>query len=146
MPDTQSVQIRELDQRDINAILARNLVGRLAFLRGEEIDVLPLHYVYAEGSIFGRTAAGGKLSAMNPNGTRVAFEVDEVQSMNCWRSVLVHGTFLLVSDDVGLEERLRAMGMVRRLDRHALREDDPAPHRTELFRIVIHDATGRALG
>ena len=146
MLKTAPAQIRELDQRDINAVLARNLVGRLAWLRDGDIDVLPIRYAYANGSIFGRTGSGGKLLKMDPEGTRVAFEVDEVQSTQRWRSVLVHGTFLLATPDAGREEWLRALGAIRRLEHEALRDDDPTPERRELFRIVIHDASGRAMG
>jgi uncharacterized protein len=142
---TMAPQIRELDDLDIKAILARNLVGRLALFRDGQIDILPLHYVYWEGSIYGRTSPGGKLAAMDPGGTPVAFEVDEVQSMKKWRSVLIHGTFLVSSDDSGQEEWLRALGAVRRLDHQALRHTDPTPERTQIFRIVIHNATGRAM-
>lgn len=146
MLTTSPVQIRELDSRDIRAVLARNLIGRIAWVRDGEIDVLPIRYVYSDGVIYGRTAAGGKLLAMDPDGTRVAFQVDEVQSTQRWRSVLMHGTFLLCDGEVGQEERLRALGTVRRADPHALREDDPTPERTELFRIVVHRSSGRAMG
>jgi nitroimidazol reductase NimA-like FMN-containing flavoprotein (pyridoxamine 5'-phosphate oxidase superfamily) len=98
---TMAPRVRELDDLDIRAILARNLLGRLALFRDGQIDILPLHYVYWEGSIYGRTSPGGKLAAMDPGGTPVAFEVDEVRSMKKWRSVLIHGTFLLSSDDSG---------------------------------------------
>lgn len=146
MPTQDIAQVRELDRRDINALLARNFVGRLAFSRGDQIDVLPLSYVYVDGSIYGRTSEGGKLAAMSPSGTDVAFEVDEVQSRTSWRSVLVHGTLLLASADSGREEWMRALGAIRRLDRDALRDNDPAPHRSQIFRILVRDVTGRAMG
>jgi uncharacterized protein len=146
MQQIAPLKIRELDQRDINAVLARNLVGRLAWVRDGQIDILPIRYVYADGSIFGRTTAGGKLLAMDPYGTPVAFEVDEVQSTRQWRSVLVHGTFMVPDNDTSREEYMRALGVIRRLDHTALRDDDPNPERRELFRILIHNATGRAMG
>lgn len=139
-------QIRELDQRDIGSILARNTVGRLAFAREEEIDIIPIQYVFRDGAIYGRTAMGGKLNAVNPPGMTVAFEVDEIQSAHNWRSVLAHGTFSLVDRNSGQEEWMTALENVRRLHHTALREGDPSPDRTEIFRIAIHAATGRALG
>lgn len=139
-------QVRELDERDIRSILARNTVGRLAFVRGEQIDVLPIQYIFQDGAIYGRTAVGGKLRAVNTLGTTVAFEVDEIQSAHNWRSVLAHGSFYLVDRNSGQEQWLTALGIVRRLHRAALRDDDPRPDHTEIFRIVIHNTTGRALG
>lgn len=139
-------QVRELDERDIRSILTRNTVGRLAFLRGDQLDVLPIQYVYNDGAIYGRTAAAGKLTAINALGTTVAFEVDEIQSSRNWRSVLAHGKFYIVDSKSGQEEWVGALGVVRRLHPTAFRENDARPDRTEIFRIVIHDATGRALG
>lgn len=139
-------EVRLLDQHDITSVLARNSVGRLAFARGGQIDVLPIQYVYCDGSIYGRTSAGGKLAALHPSGAEVAFEVDEIQSSNTWRSVLTHGTLRVVTRDDGDEAWLHALGIVRRLHRNALRTEDPRPEHTEIFRIFIHDVSGRALG
>ena len=140
------LQVRDLDERDVGSILARNTVGRLAFVRGEQIDIIPIQYVFQNGAIYGRTAAGGKLDAVNTPGMTVAFEVDEIQSTHNWRSVLAHGTFSLVDRNSGQEAWRTALEIVRRLHHSALREDDPKPDRTEIFRIVIHTVTGRALG
>jgi len=146
MPTVAPPQIRELDQADISAVLARNLIGRLAWMRGNRIDILPIRYFYRGSSIYGRTSPGGKLTEMDPAGTSVAFEVDEIQSMKSWRSVLVHGTLLISSADQEREDWLTGLGAIRRLDPTALREDDLWPERTQIFRIIIQDATGRALG
>jgi len=137
---------RELDAQDIHAILARNTVGRLAFARGENIDVLPIQYVFRDGAIYGRTAANGKLVAAGDGGRRVAFEVDEIESAHSWRTVLTHGTLEVVDRSTGHEEWVRALGIVRRLFPAMLRREDPVPDRTEIFRIVVQSATGRALG
>jgi nitroimidazol reductase NimA-like FMN-containing flavoprotein (pyridoxamine 5'-phosphate oxidase superfamily) len=144
--DQNATRIRELDESDISSILARNSIGRLAFLRGDEIDVIPIQYVYREGSIYGRTSPDGKLTSMDPNGTVVAFEVDEIGSSRQWRTVLAHGTLRVVARDSGEEEWLRALGMIRRLQGAAFRQDDPSPNRTALFRIAVTKTTGRALG
>ncbi|MQA92462.1 MAG: hypothetical protein GEU90_19915 [Gemmatimonas sp.] len=146
MYDTDLAEIRTLDEHDIHSILARNSVGRLAFVRDKQIDVLPIQYVYCDGSIYGRTSAGGKLLALQSYGSEVAFEVDEIQSTMNWRSVLTHGTFQVIAREDGEEAWLQALGLVRRLHRRALRQDDPRPERNELFRVLIRDVTGRALG
>ncbi len=146
MSERASLRIRELDPGDIRSILGRNLLGRIAFLRDDRIDVVPIHYVYSDGSIYGRTAEGGKLTAMKLGGTLVALEVDEVQSMRRWQSVLVHGTFRMLTETGEHEEWLHTQDVVRRLERNALRESDSVPDRTRLFRISVDHAAGRGLG
>ena len=143
---TNSARPWELEPSDINALLARNTVGRLAFARGGQIDVLPIQYVFRDGSIYGRTAAGGKLAALGSLGATVAFEVDEIHSARVWRSVLAHGTFYVLDSNSEREGWLTALQIVRRLHPDALLDDVARPERSQIFRIVVHDATGRALG
>lgn len=133
-----------LDDHDVKAVLARNSVGRLGFIRHDEIDILPIQYVYKAGSIFGRTSPTGKLSKMQRTGTKVAFEVDEVHSTHDWVSVLTHGTFRIVDrqDEAAWQEALR---IVRQLHHDAFTDKDAKSHQSELFEIVIRNATGRAL-
>ena len=47
-------------------ILARNTVGRLAFALQDRVSVLPVHYVYEDGWIYGRTSAGGTRTPRPP--------------------------------------------------------------------------------
>ena len=142
----RNLSTRELDRSDINALLARSRIGRLAFTREGEIDVLPVHYVYSAGSIYGRTATGGKLRHLDPAGAPVAFQVDEIRSLHDGSSVLVHGLFQVLAPLVEHEEWLRAVGLLRRLSPDTLREGDPMPQRSEVFRILVNRATGRVLG
>ena len=69
---------RRLEPDEIHALLARNDLGRIAYMRGTTIDVEPLHYVYANGWLYGRTSRGVKLDARSESWWPVAFEVDEI--------------------------------------------------------------------
>jgi uncharacterized protein len=136
--------IFDLDSTDISALLSRSTVGRLAYERGGRIAVVPVNFVYREGAIYGRTAANGKLDFLEDE-AEVCFEVDEIRSGRDWRSVLVHGSFEIVRRNESEEDWLRALGAVRRLQGQALRERDPFPERTEVFRIIVREATGKAM-
>jgi len=60
--------------------------------------VLPVNYVFYQGSIFFRTAAGSELSNAMRN-TRVAFEIDDIDEfMQRGWSVLAVGDAELVDD------------------------------------------------
>jgi uncharacterized protein len=139
-------QVRELDTRDISAILTRLHVGRIAFARDGVIDIRPVHYVYSQGSIFGRTSHGARLHLENGRPMPVVFEVDEVESLHRWKSLLVRGRLHTIrqEDDDG-EEWDRAVDVLRTLVRGALSDSDPTPERTVLFRISIEEITGRAM-
>lgn len=142
----QVPEVRTLGTSDVRAVLARNILGRIAFQMNGEIEIRPLSYVYGEGSIYLRGSATAKLSAMDPGGVAVGFEVDEIQSMLHWITVVVRGTLFRLRRAEEPEEWSRAVTRLRRLMPAALREQDELPHRSEIFRLLIRDATGRAMG
>ena len=139
-------EVRALDERDVHAILARNITGRIGFLRDGEIEIRPVSYVYADGAIYLRSSSTASLAATDPEGTVVGFEVDEIHSTSRWSSVVVRGTLFRIRRSVEQEAWMRAVGKLRRLMPHALRSDDRVPQRSEVFRITIREATGRAMG
>ena len=138
--------IRELNREECERILARNRVGRLAYTRQNRVDIEPLHYVYHDGWIYGRTSHGAKLEATGSEWWPVAFEVDEVEDVFRWRSVVVHGGFYTIDQD-GAEweagEWRQGVELLRRIVPETMGEDDPVPHRSVLFRIALQEVTGR---
>ena len=139
-------QFRDLDREEIDALLARHHVGRLAFTFRGRVDVEPIHYVFDNSWIYGRTSPGTKLRTIAHN-RWVAFEVDEVDGPFDWRSVVVRGAvYVLSADGSGfeLESYERAVELLRKLMPGTLTADDPVPHRTVVFGIKIDEATGRA--
>ena len=143
------VLIRELDRAAIDGILARNHVGRIGYARGNQMDIQPVHYVYSDGWIYGRTSAGTKFKALGTtayNWWPVVFEVDEVEDLYRWRSVLVRGGFYILSRDGSRDEQSaweKGLELLRTLVPETLTEADPVPSRTILFRIAVQEVTGR---
>jgi uncharacterized protein len=126
-------------------LLRRNNVGRLAYARANRIDIQPVHYVYADGWIYARTSSGAKIEMIDPRWWPVAFEVDEVQSLFRWRSVVVHGGLYTLHPDGTAEQGEiweKALAALRTLVPETLRENDPVPHRTIVFRIAVQELTG----
>jgi nitroimidazol reductase NimA-like FMN-containing flavoprotein (pyridoxamine 5'-phosphate oxidase superfamily) len=86
---------RELHRHEIDALLGRNNVGRIAFTFHDRVDIEPINYVYSWGWLYGRTSKGAKLDTIAHN-RWVAFEVDEVKGLFDWQSVVVKGSFEIV--------------------------------------------------
>lgn len=146
MKTTERVKIRDLTTDEIRAILARNNVGRLAFSFHDRVDIRPIHYVYRDNWLYGRTSPSEKLKTLRHN-QWVAFEVDQVRGPFDWESVVAHGSFYHVSKEAcpqHLELRGEALELIRTIAPYAFRETDPVPFRTELFAIAIDSVTGRA--
>jgi uncharacterized protein len=139
------VAFRELERDEIEVMLARNNVGRLAFSFHDRVDVQPIHYVYEHGWVYGRTSEGDKIMALSHN-QWVAFEIDEIDGVFDWKSVVVHGSFWILHPrgSAHAEELwIKAAELVSKIVPGTLTENDPVSFRQTLFRIAVSDVRGR---
>ena len=138
-------RFRSLSHEECIAILARNHVGRIAYAHENHVDIQPLHYVYHDGWLYGRTSHGTKLGVTGTTWWPVAFEVDEVEEIFRWRSVVVHGGFYTLDDEAQVqgEEWARGVALLRTLVPETFTDDDPVAFRTVVFRMAVQEATGR---
>ena len=134
--------IRTLDRAECDAILARNHVGRIAYARGNHVDIQPVHYVYHEAWLYGRTRHGAMLETTGETWWPVAFEVDEAEELFRWRSVVVHGGFYTIPAGER-EEWEEGVQLLRTLLPETYTADDPVAFRQVLFRIAVQDVSGR---
>ena len=136
---------RELDRGHCERILERNHVARLAFSFHDRVDIEPIHYVYDRGWLFGRTSPGSKLLTIS-HSHWIALEVDEIEDLFDWRSVVVHGTFLTLDPEVpGVESQAwgRGVTLLRELVPETATTTDPVAFRTVMFRIHVDAVSGR---
>ena len=140
-------RFKKLGVTESRALLRRNNVGRMAISFHDRVDILPIHYVYANGWVYGRTSLGAKLVTIT-HSRWVAFEVDEIDGLFDWRSVVIHGGVYLLRPDGSPAEvaaRLRAIKLLQQLIPGTMTAEDPVPFRDIVFRIHVDDISGRAV-
>jgi nitroimidazol reductase NimA-like FMN-containing flavoprotein (pyridoxamine 5'-phosphate oxidase superfamily) len=138
--------IRELTRAECGALLGRQTVARLAYASHDRVSIEPIHYVYEDGWLVGRTAEGSKVATL-AHDPWVALEVDEVRDTFDWDSVVVRGTFYRLRREGSAADReswARAVPLLRRIVPEALGPDDPVPFRDVLFHVHVDEVTGRA--
>lgn len=127
-------------------VLGRNHVGRLAFFNHGVVDIEPVHYVAElDAWLFVRSAEGTKIEVFADH-PYVAFEVDEIDGMFDWRSVVAHGTVYLMSEHavrVGRVAFERALTALRSFIPETLAEGDPTPFRQLVYGIHVDRVSGR---
>lgn len=138
-------RIRALSTMQCEYVLARNHAGQLSFIARGEAELLPLSYVFADGTIFSRTSYGPKCAAWTEQPV-VVFGVEEMDGLFDWRSVIVRGIIGIRSPHGTREERLgywQAVEAMRSLVPDAFTERDPTPDRRVVFDISPVQISGR---
>lgn len=146
MTEATTPVFRELTRDEIDALLARNNVGRIAYAFHDRVDIEPINYVYADGWIYGRTSEGSKLATIAHH-RWVAFEVDESRGVFDWESVVVRGAVYFLTSDSPPADRhsfARGLSLLRELIPETLTGNDPVPFRRAVFRIHLDEVSGRA--
>ena len=144
-PDQREVVFRDLQRDEIEQIISRNNVGRMAFAFHDRVDIQPIHYVYERGWLYGRTSEGEKIATLQHN-QWIAFEIDEIKDTFDWRSVVIHGSFWRIhplGSPHAEEVWAKAAELVSRIVPGALSDKDPVAFRQILFRIAVSDVRGR---
>ena len=140
--------LRDLSLAECEDILRAQTVGRIAVRDADGVYIVPIHYAFAEGAVFGHAAPGKKLRLMRlwPH---VALQVDTIVNPVEWKSVLVQGAFRELT---GEEEQIHARQvLVRAFEGNPLLVTAGHGHRTTLaeaivFRIDPAEITGCAEG
>jgi len=85
---------KELSIEACKHLLAGNYIGRIGYISKNNADIIPITYYYDadQHSIISYSGEGFKIDAMRKNES-VSFQVDEIESVNQWQSVLVYGSY-----------------------------------------------------
>jgi nitroimidazol reductase NimA-like FMN-containing flavoprotein (pyridoxamine 5'-phosphate oxidase superfamily) len=84
--------IEILSDQEIMNVVSNSVVGRLGCHADGKTYVVPISFAYDSGYIYARTFEGMKIEMMRKN-PEVCFQVDDMQSMADWKSVILWGAF-----------------------------------------------------
>jgi uncharacterized protein len=81
-----------LNEQQIDSLLRSELVGRLGCHAQGTTYIVPVFYHYDGESVYGYTKEGlkTKITRENPS---VCFQVDRIENMANWQSVIIQGEF-----------------------------------------------------
>lgn len=81
-----------LNKQEINEVIKDNLVGHLGCHADGKTYVVPVSYAYDGKYLYARSFEGMKLDMMRKN-PQVCFQIDKMENMADWKSVIIWGTF-----------------------------------------------------
>lgn len=141
----------QLNDAQIDHLLSSQLIGRIGCGTNDRYYIFPVTYVFQGGFIYIHSKEGRKLKMLreNPN---VCFQVDDIENMTHWRSVLVWGKYeeLKKEDEQAaalhiLRDRLEPFTISETVRPHITGEHQSSPKalRAVAYRIKIVERSGR---
>ncbi len=135
----------ELNTREIERILRGNIIGRIGCHAFGKTYVVPITYAYDGCAVYARSNEGMKLHMMRAN-PHVSFEVDCMDQVGNWESVIATGLFEEIAGD---EAHSRFAWLIDQITdclsgppgETVHPRDDKAP--TVMYRIVLEEKSGR---
>jgi nitroimidazol reductase NimA-like FMN-containing flavoprotein (pyridoxamine 5'-phosphate oxidase superfamily) len=88
----------ELTDRQIDLVLQCQMIGRIGCYANEKVFITPVTYALHEGYIYAHSKDGHKVKAMR-NNPKVCFQVDAIENMRNWRSVIIWGEYEELTED-----------------------------------------------
>jgi nitroimidazol reductase NimA-like FMN-containing flavoprotein (pyridoxamine 5'-phosphate oxidase superfamily) len=148
------IMIKVLNAAERFQILENNYIGHLAYVYKNRPFIAPITYYFDKerNCIIGYSAEGHKITAMRKVNA-VAMEVAEIDSINHWNTVLVHGTyeelegstakaylhdFSLGIKDLIIRKEHRKLDFINEFSSKIYKDDFPV-----IFLIRIDEITGR---
>lgn len=83
---------RMLSESEARNLIAAGRIGRLGCVDNGEPYVVPINYVFADGSIYSHSLPGRKIDLLRAH-PRACLQVDEIENELKWRSVIAYGNF-----------------------------------------------------
>lgn len=134
-----------LDSAQVEELLHTEVVGRLGCISARGPYVVPVCYVYRGGFVYGHSMDGMKWQSMQAH-PDVCFEVEHVDDLTNWRSVIGWGRFEALAGPTaehGMAMLIERLMPLLGIDDTQRPPDHGEGHRAGVFRIHLTETTGR---
>jgi uncharacterized protein len=143
----------KLTEGQIEHVLQSQMIGRIACYAESKLYIVPITYVYHDKNIYAHSREGRKIDMMRKN-RDVCFEVDVIDNMANWRSVVAWGQFEELSKEPEKSKAMKILSdkVMPVLSSETLKQSPDDVHPPEVvektpktiaFRIRIRENTGR---
>ena len=137
---------------EIDQILKSERLGRIGCYANGKVYVVPTTFAYDGKYIYGHSREGQKIEMMRKN-PKVCFQVDAMEDMANWKSVIVQGVFQELMGPAGEEAlelfmkklELNILGD-KKISSHGMvqfHRDEQSVLKTVVYRILVMEKSGR---
>jgi hypothetical protein len=82
----------ELNDQEIDGVLHEAVIGRIGCHASGQTYIVPVSFAYDGEHVYGHSGSGRKVAMMRENPS-VCFEVEHVDDLGNWKTVIAWGTF-----------------------------------------------------
>jgi len=143
--------IGSLTKSQCERILLGSMIGRIGCYSAGKTYVVPITFVLDNGYIYAHSKEGLKVKMMRKN-AKVCFQVDQIENMTNWRSVILWGKFEELKSPAEQEKAVKIL--ISGIDpfrtsesvKPAASDHDMNPHKEKkpvFYRISIEEISGR---
>jgi uncharacterized protein len=97
-----------LSNTQIDHVLDSQVIGRIGCYADGKVYVVPVTYAYDGKYIYAHSKEGMKIKVMRKN-PKVCFEVDAMDNMANWRSVILWGEYEELKDTTSQEKGMKIL-------------------------------------
>jgi hypothetical protein len=141
--------IDNLTSEQIDHVLYSQIVGRIGCHANGKTYIVPVAYAFDGKHIYAHSRVGMKINIMRQNPS-VCFQVDSIENLANWRSVIIDGEFQELKTN---EAKLKAFKILKSRLSPFIISDAAKPLQTPpagekklhpvYFRIEVHEKHGR---
>ena len=141
--------VQEMTVRECIDLLERSRLGRIACARNDQPYVVPFYFAYRGTHLYSFATLGQKIEWMRAN-PLVCVEVDEIESSQRWKSIVIFGRYEELPDTPQFRQEREIAYQL--LEKHAMwwqpggvaRTHHGQPHSLAMihYRISIGEMTG----
>jgi nitroimidazol reductase NimA-like FMN-containing flavoprotein (pyridoxamine 5'-phosphate oxidase superfamily) len=131
--------VGQLSPDEIEGLLRRQRVGRIAYVIDDQPYIVPVDYAYDGTAVYVASGAGQKIAAMRTR-PRVCFEIDDIDQSAIWRSVVATGMYEELTCEC---ERRAALARIGPEWETRIPEGWDVPDDIVVFRIHLLEKSGR---
>jgi nitroimidazol reductase NimA-like FMN-containing flavoprotein (pyridoxamine 5'-phosphate oxidase superfamily) len=143
--------IGSLTKNQSERVLLGTMIGRIGCYSAGKTYVVPITFVFDNGYIYAHSKEGLKVKMMRKN-SKVCFQVDQIDNMTNWRSVILWGKFEELKSPTEQEKArmILTSGFEAFQTSESVKPEigtlEVSPHKEEkpvFYRISIDEITGR---
>lgn len=139
--------MRSLLESEGQELLTAAKIGRLGCVDNGEPYVVPINYVFEDGSVYSHSLPGRKIDILRSH-PRACLQVDVIENDFCWRSAIAYGNFEEIHEPS--ERRIILRKLLSRFPLltpvESTMAHDASAQDSLVFRLRIDRITGMAEG